>query len=436
MRKITSSTACQIEQAVSFLKAAANQRPLVLAFSGGMDSSVLLHALAGMQCRVSLVHVHHGLQTCADDWVLHVEQQAKHYGIECYIERVQVPSVSRRGLEDRARVARYQALWRNVPDGGVLLTAHHQRDQAETLLMRLLRGAGVKGLSAIHAEQGYDQGRVLYRPLLSIPYETLLAYAQRHQLTWVEDPTNQLDIALRNEIRHELLPLMRRYQPAIDAKLAQTAQLCQEADELLTDLARADWEKLKIDEQSWHLSDWQTLSWPRARQALAFGLSKLWQEQLASQAQWRQIKQQFYLKSKPGSHPCFVLSEHQLVCDGAIAYVIPHEWFLRPDECVVHLTQLPHQISWLPWLVFRLSSNREQKITIKVRMGGESVHLNGKKVSLKKWLQEQEVPHWQMSLWPVIYDQNSQVLGWPGLGQASSQQKLNHESHDLGEIKV
>lgn len=414
MKLLSAKTACPIEQAVLLFKSQYGDRPLVLGFSGGMDSTVLLHALVAQDLHPTLVHVHHGLQALADEWVTHAEQQAKHYGLNFHVERVSLAQVSRRGMEDRARTARYNALWQQVPENGVLLTAHHQRDQAETLLMRLLRGAGVRGLGAMSALKYRDDGRCLYRPLLSVPYEAMLAYAQAHQLTWVDDPSNQQAIALRNQVRHEILPLLSQLQPAIEEKLAQTAYHCQEANQLLTEMAQEDWQKLAQSAQCWSLSAWQALSWPRARQALAYALSL--RNETPSAAQWQQIQQQIYQHRDNQRHPQLHLAQHVLLLADDSAYCLPSDWLSLPSRVNMVLTRDDQQLNWTPWLSLQINVLEENLLVeIQPRQGGESILVNGKQRSLKSWLQKNNIPHWQMAHWPVIYNEQGQLLGWPGM---------------------
>lgn len=415
MRRHDAQTACPVEQAVLLFKSVYGHRPIVLAFSGGMDSTVLLDALVKQGLTPKIVHVHHGLQTVADDWVLHAQQQAVHYGVECHIERIQLADRSRRGMEDLARSARYTALWQQVPKQGVLLTAHHQRDQAETLLLRLLRGAGVKGLGGIHVEQTDDEGRCLYRPLLSVNYETMRDYAQRHRLKWVEDPSNQQAIARRNQIRHGLLPMLKEFQPAIEQKLAQTATHCQEAQQLLDEMAAEDWQKLQLSKHSWSLSAWQRLSWPRARQALAYGLNQLGESLCL--AQWQEVKQQCYRRVVSQTHPQLCLVQHKLVVADDKGYCLPLSWLSIPAKQSLSLTQQPKSLVWMPWLGFTLTLEQGDDLSIQLmpRQGGEKICVNGTMRSLKSWLQKAQIPHWQMIHWPLVYNEQGQLLGWPGM---------------------
>ncbi|ERI53187.1 hypothetical protein N878_16440, partial [Pseudomonas sp. EGD-AK9] len=163
-----------------------------IAFSGGLDSSVLLHLLAGLVRREALpplaaIHVHHGLQPAAEAWPEHCARSCAQLDIPLEIVAVQVaPGAS---LEQAARQARYAAFAARLGEGEVLLGAQHRDDQAETLLFRLLRGAGVRGLAAMPVARPLGRG-TLVRPLLDVPRTELLAYAEAHGLSWVEDPSN------------------------------------------------------------------------------------------------------------------------------------------------------------------------------------------------------------------------------------------------------
>lgn len=408
-----SETACPIVQAVSFLLAEIGDRPLVLAFSGGMDSTVLLHALSQQRRTIKAVHIHHGLQAVAEDWVRHCQQQARLYGVALHIERVIVSEASRRGMEDKARTARYEALWQQVPKQGVLITAHHQRDQAETLLMRVMRGTGLQGLGAIRAQQAYTEQRQLMRPLLGVSYQQLQHYAEQHQLHWVEDPTNATSIALRNHVRHTLLPLMTNYQPAIELKLAQLATHAQEANQLLAMMAESDWQTLTLGRYQWHLSRWQSMPWLRAKQALlcfAQSLGISW-----TAVQWQQIEQQFYIKAHHVTHPRLVAHGYCLMADKGVGYCVPKGWLCMPERRVWSLCDVS-SIAWGEWARLTVMQKVACTIEVRARVGGERIQTSSKSQSLKKWLQQQSIPAWQMALWPVFWDvKTGQCVGWAGL---------------------
>ncbi len=215
-----------------------------LAFSGGLDSHVLLHALHGLatrhpDLRLGAVHVHHGLHPEADRWAAHCVAVCAALDIPCQVLHVQARPVSGESPEDAARRARYQALQGVVGAGECLLTAHHQDDQAETLLLQLLRGSGVAGLAGMPACAPFGPG-LLARPLLTRNRAELRAYAERHGLRWVEDDSNAETGYDRNYLRHEILPRLRARWPAVAAALTRSAGHCAAATELLQILATQD----------------------------------------------------------------------------------------------------------------------------------------------------------------------------------------------------
>jgi len=212
----------------------------VVGYSGGADSTALLHALSVVrsQLGVSLtaVHINHGLHGDAGLWQAHCEQ---------FCERCHVPLVSLdinpdnrsgKGLEAAARQLRYTAIEGQVPVGAGLLTAHHADDQAETLLLNLMRGSGVDGLAAMPDSRPFGRG-LLQRPLLEFQGSALRAYLQKHGVEWVEDPSNQHIEHDRNFVRHEVIPLLETRWPEIGKRLLLTRRAMSGARYLLEGLA-------------------------------------------------------------------------------------------------------------------------------------------------------------------------------------------------------
>ena len=212
---------------------------LHVALSGGLDSTVLLHALvrAGFRNLVA-VHVHHGLQAAADDWVLHCESICREWGVPLRVCRVEVRPDGK-GVEAAAREARYAALRSDLQSGELIVTAHHQDDQAETVLLNLMRGSGPAGLSAMAPLRGFGKGQ-LWRPLLGTPRETLRAYAEQHRLAWIEDPHNRDGRFARSFLRGEILPRLVQRWPELGDNLARAASLASESTQLLREFADAD----------------------------------------------------------------------------------------------------------------------------------------------------------------------------------------------------
>lgn len=252
------ASSCQIERAV--MQCLANlprsfNKPLkvAVALSGGLDSMVLLNALT--RCiKVSVqsmptisgvyaLHIHHGLSKQADQWRLFCQQQATQRAISFISERVYLAASPEGGVEQAARQARYGALYAlcHRHDIDVLLTAHHQDDQAETVLLQLLRGAGVHGLAAMPvATSLVAQRALLYRPFLSLSRQQLTDYAAQHQVTYVDDESNHNQHYARNAIRHDIMPRLQKIRPGCSKSLARSAALLAEAAVLLDEMAQDD----------------------------------------------------------------------------------------------------------------------------------------------------------------------------------------------------
>jgi len=213
----------------------------LVAFSGGVDSTVLLHALseARPDAPIVAVHIDHALQPESASWERHCRQFAGHLGVEYIGLRVAVDVESASGVEAAAREARYASLSSLVGDDDCLLSGHHEDDQAETLLLNLLRGSGPAGLAGIGAAQSFGRGYLL-RPLLGVSGVDIRAYAERCSLEWIDDPSNVDTRFDRNFLRNEVMPVLTRRWPAAAASLRRSAQLVSESSALLDQLADID----------------------------------------------------------------------------------------------------------------------------------------------------------------------------------------------------
>ncbi|MHC8315893.1 tRNA lysidine(34) synthetase TilS [Pseudomonas sp. LB3P31] len=254
-----------------------------IAFSGGLDSTVLLHLLVHLAKTQSLpalraIHIHHGLQAAADAWPQHCQSVCDALGVPLQVIRVQVqPGAS---LERAARDARYSAFTEATQANELLLTAQHRDDQAETLLFRLMRGAGVRGLAGMPRERVLGQGH-LVRPLLDVTRAELEAYASEHRLSWIEDPSNQDRQFSRNYLRHQVIPAMTERWPQALATMARSAAHLGEAQGLLDELAQIDLASARASGFEWlgvpslELAPFTGLSTARQRNALSHWLTPL-----------------------------------------------------------------------------------------------------------------------------------------------------------------
>jgi len=213
----------------------------VIAYSGGIDSTVLLHAMSRIDFGIPVLAVHIDHQLCAapGTWDEHCQAFAASLSVDYISRLVNVDTTTGSGPEAAARSARYAAFETIIQPHDWLLSAHHQSDQGETLLLNLFRGSGLAGLSAIGHSRVFANGR-LVRPFLSERKECIETYAREEKLSWIDDPSNAENRFDRNFLRNDIVPSLEQRWPALVERLARSAELAGEAQGLLDDLARID----------------------------------------------------------------------------------------------------------------------------------------------------------------------------------------------------
>jgi tRNA(Ile)-lysidine synthase len=246
-----------------------------VAFSGGVDSTALLAALAAKRpapLQLRALHVDHGLRAASKRWAAHCRALARdlHVPLKVLTTRVERPRGT--SLEAAARDARYRLLAEALQPGEILLTAHHNDDQLETVLLQLLRGSGLPGIAAMPAVAPFASG-LLARPLLSRSRAELETWVRTQGLTWVEDDTNADDGPDRNYLRLRVLPLLRDRWPGSAAAVARSARHAAEAQSLLDTLARADVDRASYGE-SLSIKSLRALPADRLRNALRFWITR------------------------------------------------------------------------------------------------------------------------------------------------------------------
>ncbi len=240
--KVIRKKVTTLDPATTLLRIAGPRPRVVVAFSGGLDSTVLAHALLRGRRRLGhlrLVHVDHGLQPASAAWSRHCARQARAWHLPIVNLKASIPMRRGESPEAAAREARYALFARELQRGEILVTAQHRDDQVETMLLQLFRGAGVSGLAAMPEIAPFASGH-LARPLLDCARADLHEYAQRHRLAWVEDPTNELERFGRNFLRHRVLPLLRERWAGVDVAITRSARHMAEAGRLLDATALRD----------------------------------------------------------------------------------------------------------------------------------------------------------------------------------------------------
>ena len=406
----------------------------LVGFSGGLDSTVLLHALAGTRAAhgipVVAVHVNHALHADAAAWERHCHRFAEDLRLGYISRDVSVVDEHGIGVEAAAREARYHALQELMQENDVLLTAHHEEDQAETILLNLLRGSGLSGLAGVGRSRRFGPG-LLIRPMLGVSRQAIEEYARDCALAWLDDPAN-LELRFdRNFLRQEILPSLRRRWPAASARLGHSAELAAEAAHLQDDLASLDVARLLVPPGTMAAPDrldipaLRRLSSARQRNVLRYALrtsglppapaSRLRQvedELLPARddaeplvrwrgAELRRYRQTLYLLPETEVAPAggIVLPSGKLYGDG-------RELDAGPSLGTLSLERV------MPDAGPGLDPERVQNgLELRLRQGGERIRPAGSKVTrpLKKLMQEQGVVPWMRQRVPLLYAGESLV---------------------------
>ena len=394
-----------------------------IAFSGGLDSTVLLHLLAHLAITESLpvlkaVHIHHGLQAAADAWPEHCQSVCVALGVPLEVLRVQVqPGAS---LERAAREARYGAFVDVTQSNEVLLTAQHRDDQAETLLFRLLRGAGVRGLSGMPFQRALGDGHLL-RPLLEVARTELETYAAEHRLSWIEDPSNQDRQFSRNYLRHQVFPTLTERWPQATANMVRSAAHLREAQALLDELAQMDLAPARtasdfdwLGLQSLELASLASLSAPRQRNALSHWLAAM--TRLPDSDHWSGWED--LRDATADARPIWRLADGQLHRAGGRIWWLSGRWLRTPLGAANWAdASLPLALPDNGVLTFT-GQAPSGSLQIRYRDGGEIMQLPDRgHRDLKRLLNERAVPHFVRHRLPLLY-RDAQLLAvanLPGL---------------------
>lgn len=410
---------------------------VAIAYSGGLDSSVLLHILHQFAQRHPLklfaFHVHHGLNPKADEWLAHCEQEARSYGLSFAARKVKVDREAGTGLEESARRARYAALGELCREHGVplLLTAHHEDDQAETVLLQLMRGAGLPGLAGmprfIEHHELLAEPIALGRPLLDVSRAALAAAATQLAIRHIDDDSNNDIRYRRNALRHKLTPLLDEFFPSHARCISRSSQHVQQALRLLSELAELDLARCRHpdSDERLDLNELRQLSADRADNVLRYWLIKQ-APPAPSDAQLQQIRSQM-LEGAPDSEPFYECGP--LILQRIGSWLVRESaTHLRPTESIMVKWQGQASIAIPEWrgrLVFYESESggisarrlREQPLVLQARSGRERLKLapNRPSKSLKNLYQEAGIYPAERRWLPLVSLQD-QVIFAAGLG--------------------
>lgn len=389
---------------------------IYIAYSGGIDSHVLLHVCASqpeLKSKITAVYVDHGLQSLAESWAIHCQAEAEKLAVSFQLLRVNAHPKTGQSPEEAARAARYQALQSLLNENDVLLVAQHQEDQLETVLLQLFRGAGVQGLAAIPASTAFGKGLML-RPFLDISKQVVQDYAQTHHLSWIEDPTNQSDNFDRNFLRNQILPLLKTRWPNVAKTVSRSASHCATAQHLLNELGEllfstvfnpedntlriSKLQQLDSNKKSLVIRQWfrqQDLQMPSAAFIIAIFKTVI---DTKTSAEPQLKKAGYVIRRYQDKLYCdHDLPDFQNLTDLILSWEPAEDKLVLPDNSILQRHPAASGIPVSLW--------QPAKVTVRFRQGGEKISLAGRKGqhTLKNLFQEAAIPPWERDLIPLLY---------------------------------
>ncbi len=418
----------RFQKTLESLSSHSTKKQYVIAYSGGIDSLVLLHCFKQTAVSVRAVHVHHGLQEAADDWVTHCQSTCEQLKIS--LDVIYVDAKQKQGLspEESARNARYQALQDNMKADECLVTAQHLNDQAETLLLQLFRTASAAGLSAMPALRQFGD-HIHIRPLLYFSRKEIEVYASQNDLKWIEDPSNQ-DVAYdRNFLRKDILPLLEQRWPELTKQLSTVASLQSNNLQVLEDMAAIDLANASVTyNNSLKFCVYKvisTLSMEALKQLSSprlLNMLRYWVTATLSKQPTRNLLEEIekaLIYSQQDANPDIVFSGYSFRKFQNNLYLLKNNDEPRIQSSMVWNPSSPLA---LPDLNIQLKAVMsagaglnikliDEPLKVCFRKGGEKFHPSGRShsQSLKKLLQEAGVPPWERDVTPLVYFDNELV---------------------------
>jgi tRNA(Ile)-lysidine synthase len=396
------------------LQQALHQYPhgqLCVAYSGGPDSTALLHALAHLPAArardLRAIHVDHGLHAQSALWAAHCRAFSATLGLACEVQVAKVDRSGGIGLEAAARHARYAIFAEHMHPNERLVLGHHQDDQAETVLLKLLRGAGPEGLGGMRVERPLGRGMV-WRPLLDVPRQVLRDYVEAHDLPCIHDPSNDDRQLARNQLRHEVMPLLKTHWPQATVSITHSAMLCRTAADTLQQDWLAAFENLRdVASNSLDARGWLALPVALRVPLLAHwlhaqGLSA------PTTAQRQQVERQ--CTAREGQLPC-------IQWPGTEVHVWKNRlWAMAPRS----QPSLPSELAWqgeelvLPdggTLTLEPASRLAVPLQVRWRSGGERIKPAGDSHTreLRALFQSGAIPPWQRDFCPLLYESDQLI---------------------------
>ncbi len=407
------------------------QNHLVLALSGGVDSVVLLQILAQISKQftfnLSAIHIEHGISPNTKQWSDFCQNYCDALGIPLTIFSLSIKKQAQVSLEAAARQARY-AIFKEISADFIVL-AHHLDDQAETLQLQLLRGAGLRGLAGMPIMRLLSPaGKIkLLRPLLTVSRDTIQGYALQNKLMWITDESNDDTTYHRNFLRHQIFPLLEQRYPVYRETLARTSRHMGEAVQLLDSLAENDSQLVMVAGEI-HIERLRKLDFLRAKNLLRYIFSRRDIIQPSTQ-KLEEILRQLWM-AKSDNYLYLTFGEFEIRLYKNLVRLLPKAksklpgsdqdqlfyWHGEPNWVIEPLGGV---IKWSNSVGIGINAKKlmENSVAVRLRKGGERFQLNCKRPrrSLKKILQEAEIPEWERNSLPLLLS-GDQLVWVAGIG--------------------
>lgn len=402
------------------------QRAFLLGLSGGVDSVVLLHLFAQLPTlKLRAVHIHHGLSPNADHWADFCRQLCEHYAISLSVQKVTISGTQ--GLEADARQARYEAVGQVILPDEVFVTAHHLDDQAETFLLALKRGSGVKGLSAMQA-LGTQQNFTVFRPLLNQPKKAIIAYAEQQHLSWINDESNRDNRFERNFLRNQILPPLNQRFPHFNRMVARAAAHCAEQQALLEELLNDELQQRAGAPQTLDIRGFEAFSALKQRQLLRLWLAANGVP-MPSQKQLQAVISELIF-AQADRQPEIALGEirlrryrHTLFMVAAHPEITPQSWEIAPETGEYHYPTLGSVHRTETTLIGNIGEKshrlllpealRNEPLSLKIGVSGKvAQYAKPHRETMKKIWQQHAVPPWERAHTALIFWQEQLVAVW------------------------
>ncbi len=391
-----------------------NIESMTVALSGGIDSVVLLNLLHQLQkkhrFKLNAMHVHHGLSKNADKWVKFCETSCATLSIPLDVNYVKLPQKKSLGIEGEARRLRYEKLLKSKTD--LVVLAHHEDDQAETFLLQLIRGAGVKGLSSM---AHFDEHRHLWRPLLNTSRIDIERYAKQHKLKWMEDESNQNIDFDRNFIRSKVLPILKNRFNHFIKVISRSSSHLAEAQSLLDDLAKIDLKSYFKSNKYKHKLQVKTLnklSLYRAKNVLRYWL-ELNDQMMPSKDLLDELLRQVLTAKKDADLKIQLSKEFEIRRYQDEIYIVPKKQKIQKNYEIIWQGEPEIILPNGQKLMFKKVKGRginlkflsNQKLIIRNRQGGEFFKPDSKRPTkkIKQILQESDLSPWERENLPLIF---------------------------------